>query len=140
MRTLDRPLGFSSLAAVRRLATAVVVGLLVAVPAEPCSICRCGDATFNALGKDGYSARGFRVALDWERFDKDEGDSAAGESESQVENRFTALASYGFGETFTLVARVPYSVRNLTSTAPGEEPQRIHTRGFSAANASPFVA
>jgi hypothetical protein len=105
---------------------------LVAVPsiARACSICRCGDATFNALGKDGYAARGFRVALDWERFSKDEGDPAE-ESESQVENRFTGLLSYGFSERFTLVARVPVSVRHLTTTVAGEEPEELHTSGFS---------
>jgi hypothetical protein len=99
-------------------------------PAPACSICRCGDPTFNALGKDGYAARGFRAALDWERFDKDEGDHAE-ESESQVENRFTALASYGFGERFTLFARVPYSVRDLQASMPGEAPETTETHGFS---------
>ena len=73
----------------------VILALACETPrAEACSICRCGDPTFNALGKDGFNARGFRVALDWERFDKDEGDPAV-ESESQVENRLTALVSYG---------------------------------------------
>ena len=95
-----------------------------------CSICRCGDPTFNALGKDGYAARGFRIALDWERFDKEEGNPAVS-AESQVENRFTALASYGVGETLSLFARVPYSVRDLTVTAPGQEPESTHTSGFS---------
>jgi len=114
----------------------VIVGLvaagLLAVPrsGHACSICRCGDATFNALGKDGYAAQGFRAALDWERFDKDEGDPAV-EAESQVENRLTALVSYGFSERFTLLARVPYSVRDLTSSSADEEPEKTHTQGFS---------
>jgi hypothetical protein len=105
---------------------------LLATPRESraCSICRCGDATFNALGKDGYAAHGFRLAFDWERFDKDEGDPAE-ETESQVENRYTALVSYGFNDRFTLFARVPYSVRDLTGTAPGEEPTSTHTSGLS---------
>ena len=111
---------------------AVAWTLFLAAPRESraCSICRCGDATFNALGKDGYAAHGFRLAFDWERFDKDEGDPAQ-EAESQVENRFTALVSYGFNDKLTLFARVPYSVRNLTGTAPGEEPTRTHTSGLS---------
>jgi hypothetical protein len=86
--------------------------------------------TFNALGKEGFAGRGFRVALDWERFDKTEGDPAE-ESESQVENRYTAFVSYGFGERFTLFARVPWSVRDLTATAPGQEPEDTHTSGLS---------
>ncbi len=95
-----------------------------------CSICRCGDATFNALGKDGYAAHGFRGAFDWERFSKDEGNPAE-EEESQVENRFTGLLSYGFNDRFTLFARVPVSVRDLTATAPDEDPEQVHTSGFS---------
>jgi outer membrane putative beta-barrel porin/alpha-amylase len=97
---------------------------------EACSICRCGDATFNALGKDGFAVRGLRLALDWERFDKDEGNPAE-ESESQVENRFTALVSYGFNDRFTVFARVPYSVRDLTTRAAGAEPESTHTSGLS---------
>src|SRR5260221_7366236 len=110
--------------------TAASLGLLAPPRALACSICRCGDPTFNALGKDGYAAQGFRVALDWERFDKDEGDPSE-EAESQVENRYTALVSYGFGERFTAFARIPYSVRSLTTTAPGREPEQTHSSGFS---------
>jgi hypothetical protein len=93
-------------------------------------MCRCGDPTFNALGKDAYAARGLRVAFDWERFDKDEGNPAE-EAESQVENRLTALVSYGFGERWTLLARVPYSIRNLKLSAPPAGPETVHTRGLS---------
>lgn len=99
-------------------------------PAAACSICRCGDTTFNALGRDGYSAAGWRLALDWERFDKDEGDPEEGE-ESQVENRTTALLSYGFNDRFTLVARVPYSRRELTEREGEEEPETTRTSGLS---------
>jgi len=95
-----------------------------------CSICRCGDPTFSALGKEGFHATGLRLALDWERFDKDEGDPAV-ESESQVENRFTTLASYGFSDSFSLTARLPLSWRHLTTTSPGTEPESIHTDGLS---------
>jgi hypothetical protein len=113
----------------------MVAATLLAVTCAPsavlaCSICRCGDPTFNALGKAGFNARGFRLALDWERFDKDEGNPAE-ESESQVENRFTALVSYGFGERFMLNARVPYSVRHLETSVPGEPIDTLHTSGFS---------
>jgi hypothetical protein len=76
-----------------RLAPALAATILWLGSAPPvafaCSICRCGDPTFNALGR-GFAAGGFRGALDWERFDKDEGDPALA-SESQVENRFTVL-------------------------------------------------
>jgi len=104
--------------------------LAVSSPAQACSICRCGDPTFNALGKDGYAARGFRLALDWERYDKQEGPSD-GESEELVENRFTALVSYGFGERFTLFARVPFSHRHFEELEAGEVAESFQTNGFA---------
>jgi hypothetical protein len=109
---------------------AVLAVVALPHPAGACSICRCGDPTFNALGKDGFAARGLRVAVDWERFDKTEGNPAE-ESESQVEHRITALASYGLGERLTVFARVPFSVRDLTASAAGQEPESIHTKGVS---------
>ena len=98
--------------------------------AEACSICRCGDPTFNALGSDGYSARGFRGALDWERFDKEQGDPAE-EAEGVVENRFTALLSYGFNDTFALTARVPFSHRSMDGFEEGVAMEPVTTNGFS---------
>ena len=112
-------------------ATATLIALLFPpTTALACSICRCGDPTFNALGKAGFNAHGFRLALDWDRFDKDEGNPAE-ESESQVENRVTGLVSYGFGDRFMLSARVPVSVRHLEMRMPGENVETVHTSGFS---------
>jgi len=85
-------------------------------PARACSMCRCGDATFNALGTDVYVDGKVRVSLDWERFDKDQG--AADAQESMLENRFTTALSYTFFDRVTAVARVPYSSREQRS--PGE--------------------
>jgi outer membrane putative beta-barrel porin/alpha-amylase len=107
-----------------------LVALASASAAHACSMCRCGDPTFNALGRAGLTSHGFRAALDWERFDKDEGDPAD-EAETQVENRYTALVAYGFSESFTLVGRFPYSSRELTAFAPGEAPEEIKTDGAS---------
>jgi len=111
-------------------AVCLAFSTLSAPVAFACSICRCGDPTFNALGKDGYSAEGLRIAFDWDRFDKDEGDPAV-EAESQVENRFTTLVSYGFNNRFRLVARVPFSVRDLTASSAEEGTTRVHTQGLS---------
>lgn len=114
------------------LATIAACGVIVSTPGptEACSICRCGDPTFNALGREAYAARGFSAAFDWERFDKDEGNPAE-ESESQVENRLTALVSYGFGERFTMFLRVPYSARSLEANEAGAPAETIETSGFS---------
>ncbi len=98
--------------------------------AEPCSICRCGDATFNALGKEGLTVEGLRLAMDWERFDKTEGDPVS-DSESQVENRLTLHASYGFNDRLSLLARVPLSTRQLETTSAGAPPDAEHTTGLS---------
>jgi hypothetical protein len=105
-----------------------------------CSICRCGDPTFNAFGPDIYTAGQFRLAVDWDRFDKENGTSESGMgmmtarrtasyrrlsprgaaditgSDAEVENRVTATLSYSFGEQVTAVVRIPWSFRHLTST------------------------
>jgi hypothetical protein len=115
-------------------ALALVVGLLALLagpsPAKACSICRCGDPTFNALGKDGFAAQGFHLALDWERYDKQEG-PASGEAEELVEHRFTALASYGLGERFTVFARVPFSHRHFQGLDVGEVVDSFATSGLA---------
>jgi Putative MetA-pathway of phenol degradation len=106
-------------------------GLLLAAPsAEPCSICRCGDPTFNALGPSGYARPGLRMALDWERFDKQEGPPAE-DAEELVENRFTLLASYGFSDSFSLNARVPVSFRSFEEIAGNEVENAYDTSGLS---------
>jgi len=120
--------------ALTRLRSALLAVAALAIvaprPLAACSICRCGDPTFNALGKDSYGVEGFKLALDSERFDKEQGSPAAG-AESQVENRMTALASYGLWNRVTLFARVPYSFRSLTTSMPGSSATALHTSGFS---------
>jgi hypothetical protein len=121
-------------------AAAALAACSVASPAGACSICRCGDPTFNALGTDVYTAGtwNFRVALDWERFAKEQGtfepgplaasiavpvagtrragrDTAPAGRESQVENRFTTTLAYTVKERLNLVARLPWSSRELTA-------------------------
>jgi hypothetical protein len=118
-----------------RLAMAAGFVLLLAAAAPPargCSICRCGDPTFNALGTDVYKEGAFRVSLDWERFDKEQGLLAGEEGaaakheghadinlgrETVVENRFTTALSYTFGERAVAVARIPWSSRHAGVTS-----------------------
>jgi len=115
-------------------AVAAILLSTLALPSIPkteaCSVCRCGDVTFNALGKAGYTVPGLRMALDWERFDKTEGDPTL-EQESLIENRMTALASYGFSERVMLTARVPYSVRQTETSSASSETETVNTSGFS---------
>jgi hypothetical protein len=100
-------------------ACVAAIGTLLAMPAWSCSICRCGDPTFNALGKEGVAQSGLRLALDWDEVRKTQGDPA-GEVESLRERRETLLIAYGFSDRFGVFARLPYSQRQLTAVADGE--------------------
>jgi len=114
-------------AAVLAGAGLILMSALSAIPASACSMCRCGDPTFNALGTDVYKDGAFRVALDWERFAKQQGILSEEEAasfkgtaadpghESVVENRFTTALSYTFHERLVAVARVPFTSRDMTA-------------------------
>lgn len=130
------------------LALTAFLSLLTAPPADACSICRCGDPTFNALGTDVYKDGAFRVFVDWERFDKEQGitehhdgEEAALSSkheghehegatrEAVIENRFTSSLSYSFGERVIAVARIPWSSRRLSEE--GEHAASDRTRDLA---------
>ena len=94
------------------------IGLGLTVPSWACSICRCGDPTFNALGKEGVAQAGLRLAFDWDLVRKTQGH--AGENfDSLREERSTLLVAYGISDSFSLFARLPYSERDLTETEDG---------------------
>jgi hypothetical protein len=111
---------------------AAVLIFLVPAAARSCSICRCGDPTFNALGSNIYSDGQLHFALDWDRFNKSQATEENGEigTDQEVENRVTATVSYSFSERVVLVARVPWSFRNLTTTFP-DETTEVTTNGLS---------
>lgn len=114
----------------------LLLSATLAPRASACSICRCGDPTFNALGAAIYTPGQFRLALDWERFDKENAVSEIGSTEivgrdAEIENRFTLSAAYSFGERFTLVGRLPFSVRALTSTDADGGAETTRTNGLS---------
>jgi len=89
------------------IVTAALMGTGLATSAQACSICRCGDPTFNALGKEGIAQTGLRLALDWDEVEKSQG--LKGEDYSDVrEQRTTLLVAYGFSDRFSVYARVPY--------------------------------
>lgn len=99
----------------------LLLSTVLAPRASACSICRCGDPTFNALGAAMYTPGRFRLTLDWDRLDKGNGVSDPGSTaiigrDAEIENRFTLGVAYSFGERLTLVGRLPVSVRRLTST------------------------
>src|SRR3954466_1065776 len=101
----------------------LLVGALAMACASPvfaCSICRCGDPTFNAMGKEGVAQTGLRFALDWDQVDKTQGAAEEGHLDNLREQRTTALLAYGLSDRFDLMARVPYSERSLSETEDGE--------------------
>ncbi len=100
-----------------------------APPAFACSICRCGDPTFNALGKEGVGQTGLRLALDWDEVNKTQGVSG-GEFGELRERRVTLLAAYGFSDRFNLMVRVPSSERRLTESSDGST-ERSDTSGLA---------
>ena len=108
---------------------AATLGVAIASPAWGCSICRCGDPTFNALGKEGVAQTGFRLALDWDQVRKTEG-TAGGDLSSLREERLTFLAAYGFSDSFSVFVRVPYSERSLVETEEGET-EHVSTSGLA---------
>jgi hypothetical protein len=110
------------------LGSAVGLAVAFAVPrAEACSICRCGDATFNALGKDVTSEPGFRFAFDLDRFSKTQGPPE--EQDSIVEDRYTAIGAYTLGNRALLVARLPFAKRTLDERV-GDEVEHSEASGL----------
>lgn len=93
------------------------LSLAFAMPTFACSICRCGDPTFNALGKEGVAQSGFRLAFDWDQVRKTQGEE---DVDSLRERRYSLLAAYGFSDRFSVFARLPYSERNLTESEDGD--------------------
>jgi hypothetical protein len=116
----------------RAVLSAALVLTLAPAAVRACSICRCGDPTFNALGSNIYSDGQLHFALDWDRFNKSQLTEEDGETgtDREVENRVTATVSYSFAERVVLVARVPWSFRRLTTTFP-DETSEVTTNGLS---------
>lgn len=104
----------------------LTVGLGLPRSAGACSMCRCSDPVFSALGEGLYTYGGFQIAVDWNRLDQTQGSEHGeeggehlrskhgGDFEEQVRNTLTATISYGWHERLSLVAQVPYSFNELT--------------------------
>src|SRR5215472_10657554 len=97
-------------------AAALVVAALVLAPspAAACSMCRCSDPVFSALGEGLYSYGGFQIALDWNRLNQTEG--AGPDFEAQIRNTLTATIAYGWQDRLTVVAQIPYTFNHLTTS------------------------
>jgi hypothetical protein len=94
-----------------------------------CSICRCGDPTFNALGKDGIALPGLKLALDWDELGKSSG-SRDDEFSEVLEHRTTMLVAWNPSERFGFFLRVPYATRDLVEIEDGET-EHAHASGLA---------
>jgi hypothetical protein len=117
----------------RELVVAALLALLAATaPAAACSVCRCGDPTFNALGTNIYSQGQLRLAVDLERLEKEQGEDVAEFTplqqplplgaleeeegrESLRETRLVLTGSYAFSDRIQGIVRVPFGRRELSS-------------------------
>ena len=114
-------------------ACAIAMCVVIATPALACSICRCGDPTFNALGKEGISQTGLRLALDWDQTDKSQGNPAIASEEMQ-EQRVSLLVAYGISDSFNVYARIPWSERELSGTEGDASDHEHHTHEHQKAS------
>jgi hypothetical protein len=132
-----RSCGVLRVAAVRHRLSAIISAALVAGAvwlvspgtARACSVCRCGDPAFVALGLDIFNPGRFNIAFDWDRYEKEEG--AGEDEEQQVEDRYTLTASYAVSDRVTFVGRLPWSVRNLVEGGDGGDEEQVSTSGMS---------
>jgi hypothetical protein len=103
-------------------------------------MCRCGDPTYSMVGSQVFMPKRLRLGFDIERFSKDQaaahehgvepehdhaGDLPAGREE-QVEERYTLSAGYTVGKRLTLLARLPFTRRTLST---GDETERLSGLG-----------
>jgi hypothetical protein len=107
----------------------VAVSAVIASPAWACSICRCGDPTFSALGQEGVAQAGLRLAFDWDLVKKTQG-SPSDDFDSLREERSTLLVAYGVTDSVGIFARLPYSKRDLTETEGGVA-ETTHNSGLA---------
>jgi hypothetical protein len=103
---------------VRKLSFVALVLMTLLAPraSQACSMCRCGDPTFALTGTQVFSAQAWHVGLDFGRFAKDQvslEDPLTREEE--VEDRVTLTVSRNFAGRLTLVARLPFANREITT-------------------------
>lgn len=89
--------------------------------AQPCSLCHCGDPAFAFMGSQLFVPRTWHLGLSADRYEKDQvAEDDPLTREEEVENRVTLSASRTLGSRLTLVGRLPFARRTIT-TSTGEE-------------------
>ena len=102
------------------VATTTLFGLALSTGALACSICRCGDPTFNALGKEGISLPGLRLAPRLGRGPEIGGASATMSSHpcSNTARRFLAPGACRSDSAFSCAS--PRGARSRSRSKPGK--------------------
>lgn len=109
--------------------SALFLALAFSTSSWACSICRCGDPTFNALGKEGIALPGLKLALDWEEVGKSQG-TPDDEFSEVLEHRTTLLVAWAPSDRLSVFARVPFAERNLIEVEDGEI-EHAHASGLA---------
>jgi len=91
---------------------------LLARTGAPCSLCQCGDPAFAFMGSQLFVPRTWHFGLGADRYAKDQvAEDAPGTREKEVESRVTLSASRTLGGRLTLVARLPFAERTITTSS-----------------------
>src|SRR5207249_10649934 len=86
--------------------------------AKPCSLGQSGAPAFALLGSQLFVPGTWHLGLGADRYAKDQvAEDAPGTREKEVENRVTLSASRTFGNRLTLVARLPFAERSITTSS-----------------------
>jgi hypothetical protein len=99
------------------LSTLLFAALAASLPrdAGAASIVRSGDPTFSFLGPEVFSPGHTHFGLDFERYAKDLATSDPLVRSQESEVRFALSAARTFGQYVTLVAKIPFARRTLTT-------------------------
>src|SRR5207244_7052684 len=96
----------------------VVASAFAPRAAEPCSLCQCGDPAFALMGSQLFVPRTWHLGLSADRYAKDQvAEEDPGTREREVENRVTLSASRTFGDRLTLVGRLLFADRTITTSS-----------------------
>jgi hypothetical protein len=99
------------------VSTLLLAGILAFVPcpAGAASIVHAGDPTFSFLGPDVFTPGQSHLGVDFERYAKDQASSDPTVRAEESELRFAVSAARTFGRYVTLVAKVPFARRTITT-------------------------
>lgn len=96
----------------------VVSSALVPRAAQACSLCQCGDPAFAFMGSQLFVPRTWHLGLSADRYAKDQvAEDDPGTREKEVENRITLSASRTLADRLTLVARLPFARRTISTAS-----------------------